>query len=298
MATLQGTGRRDATRGRGVGLSGLCALAALSGCQMIGGFDDLPLPSETTRLLNTPQWACLTGSDPPQPTRNVVEFRFEVVSGGSRQPLSDVKVRACNQLDTNCTAPAVDYTPVVDGVATVSLRDDFRGYFEIVSNDFVQAVEGQTGPYVPEIVAFSQRELLRGVGPDAVRRRTLMFTPAEVNALLAAVGGTYTLDARSNGVLIATALDCLSQPAPGVTFGVASSGELAGPDSITFYNDARQIPAPGQTETSDVGTFAQTGLFPGLVTLSSDVNALGRPLSDDVSIVLRDNWATSVYVSP
>jgi hypothetical protein len=314
VAVLRPAGAREAAparaRGRPAGGGGGAAararalsplawvLSSLAGCQLVGGFDDVPSPRAGAPAppgAELPsQWACLDEGPPPATADEGAEFRFGVAKGVDQMPASGVRVRVCGALDVTCSNPITDYVPVVGGVVAVPLGDRFYGYLEIVADDFVDASAGAIGAYVPALVFFSRREIAR----RAADRRVPVFTADELGLLTGFIGTGYALDRPPNALLVATALDCRGVPAPGVGFRVIDEGAAVTPETVSFFTDANLLPSRALRETSELGIFGQTSLRPGAVTLAGVINPLGRPLNEGTSAFVRTNWMTTVYVSP
>ncbi len=230
-------------------------------------------------------WGCL-GESTPLGTGQPVTVGLRVVNAAaSNAPKIGAIVRACSYLDASCDRPLHETTSDANGEALLPLTDDFAGHFEVVS-----PLAGDSDPEVPVLVFLPPRDIVRG----AVGRTVYTFKASEAQALVGFAGGSF--NAYLNGVLTATALDCQSKPAAGVSFTLLSMAQ-ASPDTKAFYTN-RAVPDATRTETDVSGSFGLTNLFGGAVALANSVNALQQPLASNAGAFVREGWMTQIYVAP
>lgn len=230
------------------------------------------------------KWACL-GRPTPRPSGEPVDFVFRVARGTSNDAAVDALVRACERLDTACTAPVVAEAAVsAEGAITMQLPSSFDGFVEVRSKpDAAQ-------PFVTLVAFLSARDAERGV----MSRRVSVFTEAELSALAGLVGGSYEPGTPANAALLATALDCEGAPAEGVSFRVEGGQS---PRTQSFYTDRANVVSTALTQTSAAGTFGMVNLTSGALSLTATLNPR-QVVRAALPAFVRDGQLTQVFVGP
>ena len=246
-------------------------------------------------------WGCLSQTpEPSEPTEQIAvriilyDATQSYTFGGSVDGGSDLtllsyvpepgaSITACSALDPTCNTPAAG--PVEDddaGVATMTLRGDFAGFYQILRDGYVPAF-------------FYPGARLLGDQPQ-ISFPTSITSEAQVSMLQLLLGYTQNTDIDAGpGILSVTQFDCFDRHIAGVTL-------TASPPPVTQLYTYNHLPTPGKSVTSDEGSAVFVNIPAGTVTVSSMLPSspgsdAGRPLLS-TSVLIRHGSITLVELRP
>lgn len=192
-----------------------------------------------------PRWLCLgTFETPKPPDGEKITYRYHFESATTADPISDLTIKLCGNLDVACTSPIGGLlAPDASANLSIDLDPTFDGYLEITNPGLVPVLAPIGDPVVlpPE--------------PRVVR----LVTPGEYVALASVAGAT--LDTmRASFVLVAT--DCNDTRAAHVTASTADGDD----ETIGFYFEG-SVPKIDGTETDEQGAAGFINFPSGFVTI-------------------------------
>jgi hypothetical protein len=232
-------------------------------------------------------WSCVGQVSYPLTVPGAADITLTINDQQTNTPLQGLTVLACPQsTDRNCTHPTdIPKTTDSNGAVTIKLPNvpnagyGFQGYFEITA----PASDGGTPQQYLFFLSYplSVQHALLGIS---------LYSPAELAALLAIP--SYSLE-MGRGNLMVEATDCLTLPAPNVTF------TASGTDSKTLevYEQATYLnPQATATDRSGVVMFLNAPAVP--ITVLAMPASLGGAWSSKVVVFVRDNTLSVVQAIP
>lgn len=200
------------------------------------------------------EWACLSNVTWPGPSTSAITIRYDVVDYQSNQAISGATVRACSASDVDCTVTLATSTTDANGTAELVVAPTpFAGYLEVSAPGHVTDLVF----VYPDQVASNVPPYLPTVG---------LATTSYFQSLVAATGIPY--DATLGDVYMAP-VDCLGNPAPGVSFSASPLGAKARPWYLVGG-------VPNGQATATVVNGGSAGGFvnvaPGVVTVQASEN--------------------------
>jgi hypothetical protein len=230
-------------------------------------------------LPNAPaaDWSCLeslaeesalspTGSNGRRWTysRQVVDY----VTG---QPIPNVRVRACQLLDTTCDNPVAEVASAADGWMEVLLTEDFNGYFEFQS--------ATTVPHIVFPTFLSPRS-----GSNVVP--VPLPDPQATVALTASFGIPVDL---TLGIVIIYMFNCEGVPAQGLRLSSDREGE-------PWYT-VSGFPTFAAQATSAQGLGGFVNVSPGISVVQVE-RGDGTPLATPQAVLVRSGWMSTLMWDP
>jgi hypothetical protein len=230
-------------------------------------------------------WQCAGKVAWPLAPTGAMQVTLTVTNAIGGAPLGGVAVQACPAAgsDTQCTNPVANGTTNRAGQVTLQLPPvlssnyGFQGYFELV------------------LPAPSQAHYLYFLSfPLSVSNAPLslgIYTDPELQSLLAVPG--YTAD-PTRGVLWISASDCLSIPAPNVTF--RSTGFDAKTQTVFLRLGGGLDPTLTETDPSGTAFFLNTPATK--LTVLAYPDALGGASSSTLNVFVRPGTISYVQAIP
>ncbi len=217
------------------------------------------------------QWGCVD-DDAWEPISGIVTYQAQIVDQAA-QLAESLEIRVCLDTDLACDKPlSGPFAPTVAGRIQVDLERGFTGYLDVRATNFMPLLIDFASPLVDDQALVADSWTLRG--------------PSELPALLPEGSPA------DSGHLIATVVDCKSQPAAGFKV-VVDPVELS---SVPFYM-VNGTPSPQLTATQASGVAGVAGLAQGFVTIdvSSTRDSVAFPAR---GAVIRKNTLTYLSLRP
>ena len=250
----------DAGRACNLGDAGL-GVAALNACRQA--------------CLSGPDWSCVGLVTWPATTTPKVTYALRAVSYSTGASIAGIRGRTCQQSDVPCSNPQVTTTSDGGGKLVFTIGAGFNGYTELVG----PADAGDAG-FAPELF-FHYPPIVQSLDPGW--DYDVVLLPTDVFTNLAIAAGT-TID-TSLGVIYAEPMDCIGNPAPGVSFTASPLG------SATPFYQVDGLPN-GQAKATQLGPAVGGGFInlpPGFVTFVAHAN--GQVVAT-VTVDVRPNTLT------
>ena len=211
---------------------------------------------------------------------DVVEYELRVADLVQQQPLADLVVVACANLDANCESPIAEAVSDETGAFTLSLTEGFRGHLHVPP----PATDPPLAPLYAHLYPPPSND------PDVPVRADLAVTHLAVVAGLAMLAGIPMV--AGTGHVFFTAIDCQGNPLSGVTITPALQTE----ETLVSYLGASGQPDLALIGTGPAGQGSILNLPPGFVTIRGVHESEG--LVFEQSAVIRPDTITSVPIVP
>jgi hypothetical protein len=238
-------------------------------------------------------WACL--DEPPQVTDTsavAITFKmYDVINpittagsmGGSDftvlsfVPLPGIAIQGCSSLDPTCSSPTAPPETSNDaGEATLSVPDNFNGFFELTAAGYLP-FDLFPGPLLADASTFAPP--------------VSMITPVAAISLADAIGAAPDLDAGAGvGAVFVAIYDCSDRYAAGVTFSIPGTTAATVPFYITSG-----LPSAKATETDSSGTWGAVDVPVGALTVTATLAATSRPLGS-INVMIRAGGAATAWI--
>jgi hypothetical protein len=230
-------------------------------------------------------WSCVGEVSYPLTEPGPADITLTFTDSETNSPLNGISVRACQAgSDRMCTTPVGMGTTNDTGVVTLPLLTvksvgyGFTGYFDIT---------------IPTPPSGSQEYLYFLPYPLSVQHAKLglgLYSPKELSDLLASA--SYVEDS-TRGNLLVVATDCLTIPAPNVTFvasGIDDKTREVYQQGTLLYTQATA------TDRSGAAMFLNAPAVP--ITLYAKPAALGGAISSKVDVFVNPGALSMVQAIP
>lgn len=190
-------------------------------------------------------------------------------------PVGGLAVAACDSLDSQCASPVAATTSDDGGVASLSVPDNFAGYFQITG----------TG--------MSAEDVYLGALPTSgatFAAPAPTFSVIALSLLATGLGVPSDLDAGA-GALVFEAYDCADRLAVGVAF--QTPGTVIGKNVVEWYADTNQIPVTSLSQTTGRGMGGVMNVPAGAATVNAVVASSSHPIGS-ASVIVRAGDLTTV----
>ncbi len=226
----------------------------------------------TCQAPTDPTWACLDQAGAPEPATGNVLVSMTMVDLLNRQPLPGIVLTLCAKLDATCMFPISSFQSSEAGQIEVDMPAGFDGYFQAEGAGiyptliFPPSTRRQRAPStLPMVAASFFGTMVRGVGSSGAEDRSLILT---------------------------TALDCLGNPAAGLS--------LASPQAdaqTVSYVIAGGVPSRVTATTDESGTGGFVNIPAGSALITSTQAATNRVVGT-VGVQTRPGYLSMVLVMP
>jgi hypothetical protein len=230
-----------------------------------------------------PEWTCLdqplevTTTSPVAVTFTLYDAFSTLTTAGatggsdftaiSYSAVPGIAIRACGDLGPFC-APVI--TPIETtgdaGQATVTVPDDFGGFFELSGPGYLTA-----GVYTNQLLADA----------STFTPPIPAISPQAASAVAAGLNVPLDLDAGV-GIMVFEVFDCLDRRAAGVAFSMAID---AGSGAVQYYVQD-DLPSVAARETDSLGTAGALNVPAGPMTITGSLPGVNRNLGSVQTTVL------------
>ena len=219
-----------------------------------------------------PTWACLDQKNSDATPTGTVHVVLTTEDLLSKKPIQGVSLTLCAKLDANCQLPIAQYQSDPNGQIDVEMPAGFDGYFQTEGSGlypmlfFPPSTRSQRAPGTLPMIANSFfATMFSGVGGPVGADRTVVMT---------------------------TALDCLGQPAAGLTLASAQAD-----DRTVGYVIQGGLPSRTAATTDDSGAGGFVNIPPGNAVITSTMASTNQPVGT-IAVQTRLGYITMVLVMP
>ena len=237
------------------------------------------LPSCATPCATGDYWACVGRVSWSPPNATNVMFDLTVKDVGTGSAASGVDVAVCGPEDLNCTQPYASGQTNTTGQVLLTFQNVLSPTDKTGLNGYLQLTSPSLAPF----------NVYWGSPLSEAHFTTYaeVSTVAEIQQFFA---GLNVKQDPGHGNLVATVVDCILQPAPGVQVTLSSADTLTQEFNLT---------GSAVTETDGSGTVVFTNVPPGLVTVTATPSTTGKASSKSSVYVKTGVWtALTMFPTP
>jgi hypothetical protein len=226
-----------------------------------------------SQCLPNPKWRCQPL--PPPHAGETISFTVPIVDALTLADVADVRIKACDELDSTCETPVATATSGMDGKLKISVPANFAGYL-------LQNERMEYSPAMYFVPSSSPRDAVMDDFP-------LMPSGTIFNTLARTLGASLDPD-RGHMMLISD--DCSGAPQPGIVFSSPQADEK----TVQFYmRDQVPLTSVKDTSAGGDGGYLNFPAGPGVVTATEAKT--GTELAT-VRVRVRAGFISVAYIRP